>query len=371
MGADRVSKPPYRHWFEGRRLGLITNVTGVGSQFRPTAELLEEIEDTRVAAFFAPEHGLEGHFQAGETVPATTSIYSLYGTTRQPTPEMLKEIEVLVYDIQDVGVRFYTYISTLFESMKACAEKGIPLVVLDRPNPIRGDRLAGPVLEPGKESFIGPHQIPIRYAMTPGEVASLLNDEAQLRCDLRIVPLQGWSRQTWYDQNGLLWIPPSPNMPSLETAILYPGFALIEGTNLSEGRGTTRPFELIGAPWLKSYELARRLNALGLPGVHVRPQVFTPTFSKYRNQRCRGIQIHVLERNRFQPIIAALHLLAEVRKLHPLQIVFHQQQFDRLCGNSWIREGLKDGVPIARIAQKWKSRLLDFQEKRARHLLYP
>ena len=370
VGVDRVMEEPYVHWFQGKRLGLITNPTGVNSDFQPTAEILAQIPQARLTALFAPEHGIEGSLQAGAKVPDSTNVYSLYGARRRPTPEMLRQVDVLVYDLQDVGVRFYTYISTLLESLKACADRGIPLVVLDRPNPIRGDRVEGPVLEAGHESFLGPHRLPIRYGLTPGELASLLNAEARLGCDLRIVALQGWSRQTWHDETSWPWIPPSPNMPSLSTALVYPGFALIEGTNLSEGRGTSRPFELIGAPWLRSQELARRLNALGLPGVHFRPQAFTPTFSKHRDEHCQGVQVHVLDRDSFQPIPAALHLLDQIRRLHPQKFRFRKEHFDRLCGNHWIRESLQSAIRVDVILEIWASNLKDFQEKRASYLLY-
>ena len=370
VGADRVMEEPYLHWFQGKRLGLITNPTGVNSRFQTTAEILAQIPRARLTALFAPEHGFEGSLQAGQKFPDSANIYSLYGATQRPTPEMLRQVDVLVYDLQDVGVRFYTYISTLLESLKACADRGIPLVVLDRPNPIRGDRVEGPVLEAGHESFLGPHRLPIRYGLTPGELASLLNSEAEIGCDLRVVPLQGWSRQTWYDQTSWAWIPPSPNMPTPGTALVYPGFALVEGTNLSEGRGTTRPFELIGAPWLKNHELARRLNAVGLPGVHFRPQDFTPTFSKHRGERCQGVQVHVLDRDAFQPIPAALHLLNQVGRLHPRELRFRKDHFDLLCGNHWVRESLSSGVSIEVILQRWASNLKAFKKKSAPYQLY-
>jgi len=284
---------------------------------------------------------------------------------------MLKDVEVLLYDIQDVGVRFYTYISTMFLSMKAATEQGIPFIVLDRPNPIDGSRVEGPVLQPGYESFVGIYALPIRYGMTAGELARMLNQETDLGCDLKVVPLEGWERQQWYDQTGLEWISPSPNMSTVNTAAVYPGLCLIEGTNLSEGRGTIRPFEYIGAPWLKSRELVERLNRLQLPGVRFRQQAFTPTFSKYQDEPSQGIQIHVLDRNSLDPLRILLHLLAEVRKLHPEQLEFKSAFFDRLMGNSSVREALIQGKPVEEIVAQWQPALQEFKQTREKYLLYP
>lgn len=369
-GADRLLEPPYRTWLEGRRVGVITNQTGVNRQFVPTVEILEAEPTITVTALFAPEHGLSGHAQAGEKLESTAQVYSLYGRRRSPTPDMLSEVDLLIYDIQDVGARFYTYISTLYGSMKAAAAAGIPVIVLDRPNPIGGRRVEGPVLESGSESFVGIHRIPIRYGMTAGELARLFNQEAQLGADLRIVPLQGWKRDQWFDATGLPWIPPSPNMPTLDTATVYPGFCLLEGTNLSEGRGTTRPFEWVGAPWLEAEKLAEHLNRMPLPGVHFRPQSFTPTFSKYQGQLCRGVQVHVVDRETFRPVETAVYLLAAVRRRHPERFVIHEG-FDRLAGNSWMRRELVQGTNADAITSRWREELAEFRRLRVKYLLYP
>ncbi len=367
-GADQIFEQPYFSWIEGKRVGLITNQTGVDRTLVSTIERLEENDQVHLAALFAPEHGIEGHEEAGRKILSAGKIYSLYGDQRAPTEEMLREVDVLLYDIQDVGARFYTFISTLYRSMEAATAFGIPLIVLDRPVPI-GDRLEGPVLEPGFESFVGIHEIPNRYAMTPGELAAMFNQEDRMGCDLRVVPVQGWTRELWFDQTGLPWIAPSPNMPTLATAIVYPGFCLVEGTNLSEGRGTTRPFELVGAPWLDHQELSRRLNQLGLPGVRFRPQSFTPSFSKYAGEACFGVQAHVLDRSVFEPVRSALHLLNQVRNLHPdeFQVL---ERIDRLAGNDWLRAELVKGTPVDQIATRWQPGLESFRQRRAHFLLY-
>ncbi len=369
-GADRLLEEPYRSWIRGKRLGLITNHTGLTRQFASVVEVLEDLPDVQVAALFAPEHGLHGQAQAGERVESTRRVFSLYGEHRSPTPEMLADLDVLVYDIQDVGVRFYTFISTLFETLKAAGSQPIPIIVLDRPAPLNGSRVEGPMLETGMESFVGIFRLPVRYGLTVGELARLFNAQAQLGADLKVVPLAGWTRDLWFDQTGLPWIPPSPNMPTLDTATVYPGFCLVEGTNLSEGRGSTRPFELVGAPWLDADRLTVRLNQLQLPGVHFRPQAFTPTFSKHRGENCNGVQVHVLDRNVFQPVETVIHFLAEVRRLHPDQLQI-SESFDRLAGNRWIRRQLLEGRAAAKIVAAWQEDLAEFARLRKQYLAYP
>ena len=369
-GADRLFEASYFRWIEGKRVGLITNPSGVDSRLVPTVDLLTKQSGVELVALFGPEHGLDGQAQAGESVSSNPAASSLYGKTRSLTPDMLQNVDVLLYDIQDVGARFYTYISTLFESMKTAAQTGIPLVVLDRPNPIDATRVEGPVLESGYESFVGIYPLPIRYGLTVGELAMLFNHEAHIGCDLRIVPIQGWKRSQWYEQTDLHWILPSPNMPRITTAAVYPGLGLIEGTNLSEGRGTTLPFELMGAPWFNSRKLTDQLNQMKLGGVHFRPQAFTPTFSKYKGELCRGIQVHILDRDLFQPLPVVLHILAKVLKSHPGKLQFKEKAFDRLAGNSWIREGLLRGQSVDEIVKRWQPSLEEFKQKREKYLLY-
>jgi uncharacterized protein YbbC (DUF1343 family) len=370
VGADRLHEKKYLEWIKGKRVGLITNQTGVTSRLDSTASLLAACPETLVVALFAPEHGIQGAAQAGQPVASGPAAFSLYGEAMRPSEEALQNIDVLVYDIQDVGARFYTYLSTLLESMKAAAARGIPLVVLDRPDPINGRQIEGPVLEKGRESFIGVPAIPIRYGLTPGELAGFLNRETGVGCDLRVVPMKGWKRPRWYDETGLQWISPSPNMPSLATALVYPGACLFEATNLSEGRGTTRPFELIGAPWLDAAQLAARLNRLRLKGVRFREQAFTPTFSKYTGELCQGIQIHVTDRKQFEPVRIVLHVLAQIRALHPDRLEIQADSFDRLAGTSRLRERLMSAEPVDAIVASWAAGVRDFERRRKKSLLY-
>ena len=369
IGADRLFEEPYHTWIKGKRVGLITNQTGVDSSLRPVAELLAEDPEVQLTALFGPEHGISGESQAGSKIVDGPKIFSLYGDRRAPDAEMLKEVDLLVFDIQDVGSRFYTYISTMYEAMKAAAEHKKPFIVLDRPNPIGGIQVEGPVLEEGRESFVGIFPIPIRHGMTAGELAQLFNAESDLKLDLQVVPLLNWDRSEWAG-TGLQWIAPSPNMPTPDTAALYPGFCLIEGTNLSEGRGTTRPFQLIGAPWLKATQLAGRLNDGGIPGAFFRPQRFTPMFSKHSELSCAGIQIHVLDHTVFEPVSAALRFIQEAIQLHPNELEFRANSFDRLIGNSWVREALEEGSDVESIEARWQGELEVFKARREAYLLY-
>ena len=367
---------------EGRSIGLITNQTGVDSQFRSSLTLLAEHPKVQLAALFSPEHGISGSAQAAIHVPSAVDrgrqipIYSLYGETRQPTPEMLAGIDVLIYDIQDVGSRFYTYTSTLLRSMSAAAANDVDFIVLDRPNPIRGDRIEGNQLQPAFRSFVGEAVTPIRHGMTVGELAQFCQAEldSTFSSGLHVVPMHGWQRSMWYDQTGLPWVPPSPNMPTVETATLYPGICLIEGTNLSEGRGTTKPFEWVGAPWIDSEKWADTLNNLDLPGTHFRPIHFTPTFSKYTDQDCYGVQIHVTDRDRFKPVDVALHLIATVQSSYPDQFEFLENRgryfFDLLAGTDELRLQLMKCKSPTMIVQSWEVEVKEFTERCGPYLLY-
>ena len=371
-----------RDLVEGRSVGLISNQTGIDSQFRSNLTLFAEHAKVGLAAIFSPEHGISGSAQAGIQIASTINkgrqirIHSLYGETRQPTPEMLAGIDALVYDIQDVGSRFYTYISTLLRSMSAAAANSVDFIVLDRPNPIRGDRVEGNLLQPAFQSFVGETTIPIRHGMTVGELAQFCRAELDSTrpCRLHVVPMSGWGRAMWYDQTGLPWVPPSPNMPTVETATLYPGICLIEGTNLSEGRGTTKPFEWIGAPWIDSDRWVDTLNNLELPGTHFRPIHFTPSFSKYTDQECHGIQVHVTDRNRFRPIDVGLHLITTARRDYPDQFEFLKTRgryfFDLLAGTDTLRLRLMQHESPTEIVQSWEAGVKKFTERRRPYLLY-
>ena len=367
---------------EDRSVGLITNHTGIDSQFRSNLTLFAEHPKTKLTALFSPEHGISGSAQAGIQVSSAVDngrqipTYSLYGKNQQPTREMLAGIDALVYDIQDVGSRFYTYISTLLRSMGAAAANNVDFIVLDRPNPIRGDCVEGNLLQPAFRSFVGETTIPTRHGMTVGELAQFCRAELDSTPSsrLHIVPMRGWRRTMWYDQTGLPWVPPSPNMPTVETATLYPGICLIEGTNLSEGRGTTKPFEWIGAPWIDAERWGDTLNNLELPGAYFRPIHFTPTFSKYAEQQCHGVQVHVTDRNRFRPIDVGLHLVATARRDYPDQFEFIKSRgryfFDLLAGTDRLRLGLMKNESLTEIVQSWEAEVEKFTERRRPYLLY-
>ncbi len=366
---------------EGKSIGLITNQTGIDRQFRSNLTLFAEHPKVRLAALFSPEHGISGGVQAGIQIASAIGkgrqvpIHSLYGETRQPTPELLADIDTLVYDIQDVGSRFYTYISTLLRSMNVAVANNVDFIVLDRPNPIRGDRVEGNQLQPAFRSFVGETAIPIRHGMTVGELAQFC--KAELNCvssRLYVVPMHGWRRAMWYDQTGLPWVPPSPNMPTVETATLYPGTCLIEGTNLSEGRGTTKPFEWIGAPWIDSERWGDTLNNLELPGTHFRPIHFTPTFSKYAGQECHGIQVHVTDRDQFKPVDVGLHLIATARQdyLDRFKLLKNRGRyfFDLLAGTDELRLRLMKREPPTEIVRSWEAEVENFTEQCKPYLLY-
>ncbi|HOM98645.1 MAG TPA: DUF1343 domain-containing protein [Acidobacteriota bacterium] len=369
-GADRLFDEPYWSWVRGKRVGLITNQTGVTNDLAPLYRKLQAHPEVRLTALFAPEHGLFGEQQAGVEIRDGAMVYSLYGEHRKPTPAMLQNVDVLVYDIQDVGARFYTYISTLGLAMEAAAEANLPFLVLDRPNPLGGVAVEGPVLEDPFRSFVGAYRIPIRYGLTPAELAHWIKKERRLDLVLWYVPLAGWHRQYLFEELEQEWIPPSPNIPTPRSALVYAGTCLLEGTNLSEGRGTTRPFELFGAPWLNDEVLVTLLNEAALPGVIFRRQPFQPTFSKYAGIQCRGIQIHVTDPDTFQPVLTALAILREVLNLHPEEFEFSAETFDRLVGNSWVRRMLVESRAVRAIRERWQQDLKRYAEQREEFLLY-
>ncbi|MFP4081994.1 MAG: exo-beta-N-acetylmuramidase NamZ domain-containing protein [Candidatus Aminicenantes bacterium] len=385
-----------------RRVGLITNPTGADSQLRSTVQLFYENPEIHLKALYGPEHGVRGNAQPGEYVPFYADkkynipVFSLYGQSKKPVPGMLKDIdqymrsfdiemegkipeesmvedmEVLVFDIQDVGTRIYTYIATMAYCMEACAEKNIEFIVLDRPNPINGLDLEGPVLQyPEYSSFVGLYPIPVRHGMTVGELAKLFNDRfLKEKASLTVIPMQGWEREMWYDETSLPWIMPSPNMPTLQTATVYPGQVFLEGTNVSEGRGTTRPFEYFGAPWIDGHDLSEELNGLQLPGVVFREAWFVPTFSKYQGKLCGGAQIHILDRNVYQPFEAALHILKTIMDLYPRDFRFHQEYFDKIMGTSRVREALEKGWAVEKIMDGCSQELDQFIQVRNPSLIY-
>nr|WP_298132104.1 DUF1343 domain-containing protein [uncultured Pseudoxanthomonas sp.] len=364
----------------GKRVGLVTNATGLDSRLRSDVDRFATHPDFTLVALFGPEHGVRGDVQAGDKVASSRDaatglpVHSLYGEHREPTPAMLAGIDVLVFDIQDVGARFYTYPYTLAGVMRAAKRAGIPVIVADRPDPLGGVEVEGPVLDPALASFVGLYPIPIRHGMTIGELALLFNAEFGIGAELHVVAMQGWRRGDEPLRGALPWVPPSPNMPTPDTALVYPGMGLLEGTNVSEGRGTTRPFETVGAPWVDARALAERLNAMALPGVRFRPTWFTPTFSKHAGQACGGVQLHVTDRVAFRPVRTGIAVLKALHDQHPQDFDFLPGKppfFDRLAGVPWLREAIVRGDTLDAIEARWQAPLADFLRLRQRHLLYP
>lgn len=367
---------------KGKRVGLITNPTGVDQNLSSIVDLLYNNPDVELTALYGPEHGVRGDAQAGAYVEKYTDektglpVYSLYGQTKKPTPEMLRNVDVLLFDIQDVGARFYTYIYTMALAMEAAKENNIPIIVLDRPNPVGGTKVEGPVLEDKYSSFIGEYPIPVRHGMTVGELAKLFNTEFKIGADLTVVEMEGWKRNMYYDETPLHFVLPSPNMPTLDTTLVYTGAALIEGTNVSEGRGTTKPFELIGAPFINSTDLAAKLNSYKLPGVTFRAASFTPTFSKHVGVLSHGIQIHVTNRNAFKPFETGLHIVKTIHDMYPNDFQFRTPNsagisfFDNLVGNGTIRADIEAGKFVEEIKAGWQDDLNQFNKTREKYLLY-
>lgn len=387
---------------KGKKVGLITNPTGVNSNLISTVDLFFKNPEIDLVSLYGPEHGIRGNAQAGEYVPFYIDdkykipVFSLYGQSRKPDAGMLKNIDEymrsfdtthagkvpesvmvqrvdsLIFDIQDVGTRIYTYIATMAYCMQVSAENGIDFIVLDRPNPINGTDLEGPILEyPAYSSFVGLYPIPVRHGMTVGELATLFNDKfMEEKVNLTVVPMEGWERDMWYDETSLPWVVPSPNMPTLDTAIVYPGQVFLEGTNISEGRGTTRPFENFGAPWIDGYKLAKKLNELDIPGVEFREIWFTPIFSKYKAEMCGGAQIHVYDRRLYRPFKTSLDIIKSVMNMYPDKFRFQQEYFDKIMGTSRVRDALEKGTEIKDIVRSYTDELKNFSEQRKQYLLY-
>ena len=364
----------------GQRVGLITNHTAVDRSLRSAVDLLHDSDVVELAALFGPEHGVRGDAQAGVKIDAATDartglpVHSLYGATRQPTPEMLDGLDALVFDIQDIGVRYPTYISTMLLAQEAAAAAGLGFVVLDRPNPITGYRVDGNVLEPTFTSVVGIHPIPIQHGMTPGELARLFASERGWP-EPEVAPMRGWQRGQWFDETGLTWVQPSPNLPTLDTLTLYAGTCLIEGTNLSEGRGTTRPFEYVGAPWVDPFRLAAEMTARGLPGCAFRPAYFAPTFSKHAGETCGGVQVHVTDRAALRPSALGVHLLDVVRTLSGDAFAWRMYEegrhfVDLLFGSDRPRRLLDEGTGAAEVMAGWEGESEAFLERRRPFLLY-
>jgi uncharacterized protein YbbC (DUF1343 family) len=379
----------------GRRVGIVCNPASVDRTYRNIVDALADGAAGpaggtgpagQLAAIFGPQHGFRSDVQEnmietahGHDPSRKVPIYSLYSETREPTPEMLAGLDVLVIDLQDVGTRIYTYIYTLAYCLRAASNASLRVIVCDRPNPIGGLQVEGPMLERGFESFVGLYPIPMRHGMTIGELARLFNEHFGIGATLEVVTMEGWRRDMYHDEAGAPWVMPSPNMPTLDTAIVYPGTVLFEGTNVSEGRGTTRPFELAGFPGVNAERFAGRMNALQLPGVFFRPAIFEPTFHKHAKETCGGCQIHVLDRRTFEPVLAGVALTALFREAAdgrfawrdpPYEYEYEKLPFDILCGTSAVREQIEAGVAPREIARSWEPSVAEFMKVRARFLLY-
>ncbi len=374
---------------KGRNVGLLAHSASVSSEVQYAWDLLAALPDVQLRVLLSPEHGLMGTHQDLESVDSQGAglfqgipMYSLYGDSPdslRPTAKMLEGLDLLLVDLQDVGSRYYTYLYTLSYCMEACQESGVEVWVLDRPNPIGGVSIEGNLVSPECRSFVGRYPFPVRHGMTIGECALMIRDYFDVPCNLRVVSMEGWKRGMWFDQTGLPWVMPSPNMPTLDTALVYPGTCLIEGTNLSEGRGTTRPFEIIGAPWVDPRALVWCLSELALPGVEFRPLWFRPTFQKFAGQICGGVQIHVLDRIGFKPFLTGVQLVRCLALLWPSEVAWRQEPYefehtrlaiDLLAGGSWLREVVDDGADPAIFQAQWADELQEFRKHRSKCLLY-
>jgi uncharacterized protein YbbC (DUF1343 family) len=383
-GVDLLSGGLSHPWLTDARIGLITNPTGITADFISTVDVCAALSGAELTALYACEHGLDGELQAGvrfgDTMHSRLGIpvFSLYGEHKKPTPAMLAGVDTVLYDIQDVGVRYYTYASTLFHMMQACAETGKRLLVLDRPNPLGGDAVEGGVLSAGYESLVGAWRVPVRTGLTVGELALLVNSEMEVPCDLDVIMMAGWQRSMEFTDCNLPWMLPSPNMPTLDSVRVYAGTCLFEGTNVSEGRGTTRPFEWIGAPWVDGERLAERFRNYHLEGVHVHPVYMSPTFSKHAGELCGGVRIFVTDSSTFQAVDAGLILLHELASLYPEQFQWLEPPqsgsryfIDLLTGGREVREIIHDRERVIGLIKLWRIQAEEWKERRKPFLLYP
>ena len=369
-----------------QRIGLICNQASVNHKFQHAADLFYEKSEINLCALFGPQHGIRGDVQDnmietahGFDKKTNLPIYSLYSETRQPTEEMLKDLDALVFDLQDVGCRVYTFIYTMANAMKSCAAFGKKMFICDRPNPINGIDIEGNCLETNFESFVGQYPIPMRHGLTVGELAKLFNDKFNIGCDLEVITMEGWSREMYFDETDAPWVLPSPNMPSVETAVVFPATVYFEGTQVSEGRGTTRPFEVVGAPYIDADELADTLSEIKLPGVIFRAVNFLPTFQKYSGKTCGGIFIHVTERAIFEPVITGISLVKTIKDLYPnnfewkkppYEYVYDLNPFDVISGTDKTRTFIETGTSIESIKLSWQSDVKEFNKLIEKYRLY-
>jgi uncharacterized protein YbbC (DUF1343 family) len=389
QGLDALLRDGLRP-FGGKQIGVVCNqatITRDGVHILDALLPFHRKGELKIRAAFGPQHGIWGHTQDNmiewegyEDARTGLTFFSLYGEHREPTPKMLEGVEALVFDVPEVGARYYTFLWTLALSMKACEPLGIPVTVLDRVNPIGASQVEGTVLDPNFASFVGLYPLPTRTGMTMGEVGRSLQRRFFPKCRLEVVRVEGWSRTRYFDETDLLWAMPSPNMPAVETAVVYPGMCLLEGTRLSEGRGTTRPFETFGAPYIDGWKLADALNAHKLPGVHFRPVQFEPTFQKHAKTTCEGCFIHVLDRSKFEPVLSTVAILQEVARAYrdkfewlppPYEYENEKMPIDILAGNGWLRPAIEDLTPLRQIRERFQAEVSAFEPQRKEAALYP
>jgi uncharacterized protein YbbC (DUF1343 family) len=379
LGLEVLLDKQYKQ-FNGKRIGLVTNLTGVNSRLIPSIDLFHSHPDIDLVALYAPEHGIRGDAKEGEKVEYSIDshtnlpVYSLYGENKKPTYEMLEPVDVIVFDLQDIGARYYTYIYTMAYVMEACAEFERQFVVLDRPNPISGVKMEGNLVDKDIKSFVGLYPIPNRHGMTVGEIALMYKYEFNINCDLSVISMEDWKRNMYFEDTGLFWVSPSPASTSIDMCTLYPGTCLIEGTNLSEGRGTTRPFEYIGAPYIDSYQLAKRFNEKKLPGILARPIYFKPAFQKHNDAICGGVQLHVADRFKLNSFQCGLTLIELIAEMYPNDFEFIENKdgkyfFDLLAGTRELRDVISRGSSIDFLLQ-CNVELQNFKEQREPYLLY-
>jgi uncharacterized protein YbbC (DUF1343 family) len=385
LGVEKLLEEQIHH-LRGARVGLVCNQASVNHGFRHVADLFHEHPAVNLTALFGPQHGIRGDVQDNmiETSHARDRktgmpIFSLYSDTREPTEEMLRDVDVIVFDLQDVGCRIYTFVYTLANCMRAAKKFGKKVIACDRPNPIGGTQVAGNVLDPAFASFVGQFPIPTRHGMTVCELGRMFNEEFGIGCELECITMEGWSREFWYDETDGPWVLPSPNMPTCETAAVFPGSVHLEGTQMSEGRGTTRPFELVGAPFIDADKFADTLAGLGLSGVHFRSCVFMPTFQKHGGRACGGVQIHVTDRTSFEPVISGIAIVKTAFDMYrddfrwkdpPYEYEYDRNPFDIISGTSKMREAIERGDSLEEIQTTWQTPLENFKANRANFLLY-
>src|SRR5579885_543277 len=374
------------NYLKGARVGLVCNQASVDHGLNHSADILKSLEGVNLTALFGPQHGIRGDVQDNmvETPHAFDAetglpVFSLYSETREPTEVMLRDVDIIVCDLQDVGCRIYTFVYTIANCMRAAKKLGKKVIVCDRPNPIDGLAVEGNIPESGFESFVGQFPLPTRHGMTAGELCGMFNERWGIGCELEIVPMEGWTRGLWFDETDAGWVMPSPNMPTLDSATVFPGTVHLEGTQISEGRGTTRPFEIVGAPYVNPSELARHLESLSLPGVRFRATNFLPTFQKHAGVGCGGVQIHVLERESFKPVLTGVAIVKACYDLYgeyfkwkepPYEYVFDKNPFDVISGSPSLRLAIERGDSLDAMAESWKDGLAAFEKERAEFLIY-